>query len=268
MVLLTVPAISNASELKQETVNAWNDYLRMTNLRTQRKLGTGDSFLWTDNEPGQRERVRRGEILVSPAGETSPQKVRNGLIHDWIGAIFIPGVRIKEVFAVIHDYDRYKDFYKPTVIESKLLGRTGEQYEFSMLGLKRVFLEKIAVEGQFESHCSKVDETHRYCIAYSTRLQEIKDYGQPNQGKLPIDEGHGYIWRLYSLAKFEERDDGVYLEVEAIALSRDISASVRWVTRPVVERVSRNSISTILERTREAVLSNAAAYSQRPGRRP
>jgi len=39
-------------------------------------------------------------------------------------------------FAVVHDYDRYKDFYKPTVIESKLVGRTGEDYEFSMVGLR------------------------------------------------------------------------------------------------------------------------------------
>jgi hypothetical protein len=268
LVLLAVPAMSNAFELKQETVNAWNDYLRMTNLRTQRKLGMGGPFLWTDKEPGQRERVRRGKILVSPAGKTSPQKVRDGLIHDWIGVIFIPSVTIKEVFAVVHDYDRYKCFYKSTIIDSKLLGRIGEQYEFWMLGLKGVLFEKIAIEGQSESHCSQVDETRRYCVSDSTRLQEIKDYGEPNQGKLPIDEGHGYIWRLYSLAKFEERDDGVYLEVEAIALSRDISLSVRWVTKPVVERMSRNSIYTILERTREAVQSNVAAYSQRPAREP
>jgi hypothetical protein len=101
-----------------------------------------------------------------------------------------------------------------------------------MLGLKRVLFEKIALEGQFESHCSQLDGRRRYCISYSTRVQEIKDYGQPDSHKLPTDEGHGYIWRLYSLTKFEERDGGVYIEVEAIALSRDISASLRWFTKP------------------------------------
>jgi len=37
----------------------------------------------------------------------------------------------------------------------------------------------------------------------------------PIRNKLPTDEGHGYIWRLYSLTKFEERDGGVYIEVES-----------------------------------------------------
>jgi len=221
----------------------------------QRNLSTGAPFLLIDEEPGQSERVRQGEILISPARKASPQRVQDGLIHDWVGAIFIPGVGINRVFDIIHDYDRYKDFYKPTVIDSKLLGRTSEEYEFSMLGLRRVLFEEIAIEGQFESHCFQVDGRRRYCISYSTSLQEIKDFGQRSQRRLPIDEGHGYIWRLYSLAKFEERDDGVYIEVEAIALSRDISGSARWLTKPVFERVSRHSMSTILECTREAVRS-------------
>ena len=126
LVLLAVPAISNASELKQETLNAWDDYLRTTNLRMHRNLGTGHPFLWIDEESGRSQRVRQGEILISPAQEAGPRKVHDGLIHDWIGAIFIPSVRMNDVFAVLHDYNRYKDFYKPTVIESKLLGRTGE----------------------------------------------------------------------------------------------------------------------------------------------
>ena len=251
--LLAFPAISNASELKQDTLNAWDSYLRTTDLRMNRSLGTGDPFLWIEEESGRSQRVRQGEILISPMGEPSPQKVHDGLIHDWIGAIFISGVGINDVFAVIHDYNRYKEFYKPTVIESKLLGRTGEEYEFSMLGLKRVLFERIAYESQFESHCSQLDGKRRYCISYSTRVQEIKDYGQPHQHRVPIDQGDGYIWRLYSLTKFEERDGGVYIEVEAMALSRDISAWVRWFTKPVVERVSRDSMFIILQRTREAV---------------
>ncbi len=259
LVLLAVPAISNASELKQKTLNAWDDYLRTTNLRMHRNLGTGHSFLWIDEESGRSQRVRQGEILISPAREAGPQKVHDGLIHDWIGAIFIPSVRMNDVFAVVHDYDRYKDFYNPTVIESKLLARTGEDYEFSMVGLKRVLFEKIVYESQFESHCSQLDGRRRYCISHSTRVQEIKNYGQPDSHKLPTDEGHGYIWRLYSLTKFEERDGGVYIEVEAIALSRDISALLRWFTKPVVERVSRNSMFTILQLTRAAVRSSVAA---------
>jgi hypothetical protein len=259
LVFVAVPAMSHASELKQETLSAWEDYLRTANLRMQRNLRSsgirdaGNPFLWIEEQSGRSQRVRQGEILVAPVGEAGPQKVPDGFIHDWIGAIFIANVGINEVFAVVQDFNRYKDFYKPTVIESKLLRHTSEDYEFSILGQKRVLFEKIVLEGQFESHCSDVDGTRRYCISSSTRIQEINDYGQPAEHKLPPNEGHGYIWRIYDLTKFEERDGGVYIEVEAIALSRDISASLRWLTKAVIERVSRNSMSTILDRTKDAV---------------
>jgi hypothetical protein len=266
LVFVAVPAISHATELKQETLNAWDEYLRTANLRMQRNLGsarirgTTNPFLWIEEQSDRSQRVRRGEILISPVGEAGPQRVQDGLIHDWIGAIFIPSARINDVFAVVQNFDRYKDFYKPTVIESKLLRHTGEEYEFSILGLKRVLFEKVVLEGQFESQCSELDATRRYCISSSTRVQEIKDYGQPAEQKLPPNEGHGYIWRVYGLTKFEERDGGVYIEVEAIALSRDISASFRWLTKSVVERVSRDSMSTILQRTKDAVAADRRTW--------
>jgi len=255
--------MSNASTLKQETLKAWDEYLRTVNLRLDRSLSTSKPLLWIEEEARQGQRVRQGEILISPVGESGLKKVHDGLIHDWIGAVFIPSVRMDEVLTVLHDYNRYKDFYKPTIIESRLLVRTGEDYQFSMLGLKTVLFETIVFEGQFESHCSLLDGRRQYCISYSTRIQEIKDYGQPSQHKLPMGEGHGYIWRLYSLTKFEERDGGVYIELEAIALSREISALFRWFTTPVVERISRDSMSTILRRTREAVRSSIAACDRK-----
>jgi hypothetical protein len=34
----------------------------------------------------------------------------------------------------------------------------------------------------------------------------------------------GLIWRLYSVVRLEERDGGGYMDVEVVALSRDIPA--------------------------------------------
>jgi len=50
-----------------------------------------------------------------------------------------------------------------------------------------------------------------------------------------------------STARFEERDGGVYVELEAIALSRDVP--VRWIVNPIVRRVSRNSMLLSLQQT-------------------
>jgi hypothetical protein len=74
---------------------------------------------------------------------------------------------------------------------------------------------------------------------------------------LPEDEGTGLIWRAYSITRFEERDGGVYIELEAIILSRDIPILLRWIVDPIVRRVSRESLTTSFRQTEEAVRSAA-----------
>ena len=61
----------------------------------------------------------------------------------------------------------------------------------------------------------------------------------------------GFIWRLHSIARYEERDGGVYLELEAIALTRDLPPSLQWLVGPVVNRLSINSLATTLHPTRQ-----------------
>jgi hypothetical protein len=87
----------------------------------------------------------------------------------------------------------------------------------------------------------------------------VDNYGQPDQRKLSPDEGSGYIWRLYSLSRFEERDGGVYVELEAIALSRDIPGSLHWLVNPIVRRVSKGSLEVSLVKTQQAVRSTQSA---------
>jgi hypothetical protein len=82
---------------------------------------------------------------------------------------------------------------------------------------------------------------------------------------LAPDAGSGYIWRLYSLSRFEQRDGGVYIELEAIALSRNVPASLHWLVNPIVRRVSRNSLELSLQKTAEAVRSTECAHNTPAG---
>jgi hypothetical protein len=69
-------------------------------------------------------------------------------------------------------------------------------------------------------------------------LQQIEDYGRPGEHLWPPDTGGGFIWRIYSVSQYEERDGGVYLEIEAIVLSRGIPSSVRWLVIPVANHLA------------------------------
>ncbi len=181
------------------------------------------------------------------------------MIHDWIGATLIPNARVEDIFAVVRDYDRYREFYKPLVIDSKSLGADGPDYQFSLVMLNKSLFAKTALASEWNDRYIRVDDRRWYSIAHSTSVEEIEDYGSPGERKLPANMGSGYIWRLFSISRFEQRDDGVYVELEVIALSRDIPGALRWLIDPIVRRVSRGSLLTSLIETRAAVRANTGA---------
>lgn len=265
--LLCGAGVSWTAELKQETVSAWDAYIQAANTRMEERIHSG-RFLWTDENPDRVRRVRAGEVLVAPGAEHNPINVSQGLIHDWIGATFLPNAKLEEVLAVVRDYARYKQFYAPSVVDSRCVGEPGgNDDKFAVILLNKSLFLKTALDSEYESSYVQLDGKRWYDISHSTHLQEIQDFGQPGERRLPADQGSGYIWRLYTVTRFEERDGGVYVEVEAIALSRAIPKSVRWFVNPIVRRVSKNALLISLRQTADAV--HSAGDAARSGaRRP
>jgi hypothetical protein len=208
LLLLATSAPSKAAELKQETLQAWQDYIRTADSRMQERLDGSVPFLWIDESAERSRRVRAGEIVVTPVGQHSPIKVSKGLIHHWIGAALFPNATLKDIFAVVQDYARYKEFYKPLVVDSKSLGADGADYRFSLLMLNKSLFAKSALISEWKDRYIRVDDRRWYSIAYSTCVEEIEGYGSPGERKLPPDAGSGYIWRLYGFSRFEQRDGG------------------------------------------------------------
>jgi len=249
--------VSRAAELKQETVNSWNDYIQAANHQSQSRIGDSRTFLWVDEDPDRDKRVRAGKILVSPVGPHIPMPVPGGLIHDWIGAAYFPSTKLEDVLTVVRDYDHYHEYYKPSVAESKSLAPEGGDDRFSMLLVNSEAVAKTALETEYDATYQQLDANRWYGVAYTTRIQEIRGYGHSGEKKLPPDQGTGYIWRLYSIARFEERDGGVYVEVEEFALSRDIPPAFRWVADPIVRKISKAALLTSLRQMQEAVRSTS-----------
>lgn len=255
LLALSFPGLSSAMELQPDTLKAWEDYVRSADARMQTRLDGSLPFLWADEAADRRARLRHGEILVTPVIGRGIQSVEGGLIHDWLGAAFIPKATLQSLLSVVHDYGRYKQIYRPAVADSKALACTDTDQRFSMVWQHRVLLINTAIEGQYQARDFAVDAQRRYNIASTTQVQEIERYGKNGEHLLPPGQGNGFIWGLHSIARYEERDGGVYLELEAIALTRTIPSSVRWFVDPIVNHLSINSLTTSLSETRDAVAS-------------
>jgi hypothetical protein len=255
LLILLGPALAGASELMPETLAAWNRYIEQAKSRMSSRLNARNHFLWADEDPDRARRLRKGEILVTPVNGTGQIEVPNGLIHDWQGAAFFPDVTIESVFATTDQYACYKHFYKPLVIESRLLSRDEKQVSFSMRWLKKALWISAVMEADYQANYFRRDDSSGYGFVWSTRIQDVVNYGTPSEHLLPPGTGSGFVWRLFSISRFREQDGGVYVELEAIVLSRPIPARMGWLVNPVVRRLSQSSLLTSLGETYQAVRS-------------
>jgi len=253
LVTLFLPSMMEGASLEPTTSKAWDEYIEAANFRMEQRLSHGKPFLWVDEVPDRLAKVRAGEIIVSPVGPQNPKRVPSGLIHDWVGAAFIAHVTLNDVLEVVRDYARYKEFFQPTVTDSKVIVTGEAKDRFSMVLRNKSLFLKTAFDTDYESCEVHVDDQRVYSVTRTTRIQEIEEYGLPAQRLLHEGEGSGMIWRLFGITRYLERDGGVYLEVEVIGLSRDIPASLRWLVEPMVRRISRGSLSTSLRQTENAV---------------
>jgi hypothetical protein len=257
MVFVAVRSTYGA-ELDQQTVAAWEKYVASASLHMQDRLNGKSPFLWVDEDPMTRRRVDSGEIVITPVGSTHPLSVPRGLIHHWIGAVFIPGARIKDLDNVVGDYSKYSEIYRPSLIKAELIDSTADEQKLSILWVQRVLLVTAAFYTEMDSKFCALNSRQGYMTFTTTRVEQIENYGEKDERRLAQNEGSGYLWRLVSFARFEEREGGLYLELEVIGLSKDLPGSLRFLFKPVIERIPRQALTAKLEQTRQAISSRAS----------
>jgi hypothetical protein len=179
--------------------------------------------------------------------------VPNGLIHDWIGASFIPGTTVENVLALLQDYDNHKNIYKPEVIASRPISHRGNDFQIYLRLLKRKIMT-VVLDTDHEVHYRSLDRVRWVCRSYTTRISEVERAGSPKERVLPPDTGHGFLWRLHSYWRFQERDGGVYVECRAISLTRDVPLGLGWIIEPIVQKLPKESLINTLVATRQALL--------------
>jgi len=197
----------------------------------------------------------------------NPVQVPGGLIHHWVGVAFIPGASIPQVLSVLQDYDNHKNIYKPDVRQSKLLERNGNQFKV-YLQLYRQSVVTAVVNANFDIQYTPLGSTRAMSKSYSTRIAEVANSGKPDEQELPVGNDHGYLWRLYSYWRVEEKDGGAYIQVESVGLSRSVPWAVAWLVNPLLQSIPRGVLSNLLIATRKAVKVSVTSNRLRRGEPP
>lgn len=239
----------DGEQLRSVTLQAWKAYLRTVSMR-EAMLGK-DRLVCADFS--DRLRLQRGEVIVRPVAHRGMTKIPDALIHHWIGHLFIPGATTADVLSFVQDFTCYKNAYAPLVVDSQRLSREGENQEFSVVMVSRGLFGTNALSARCSATFKQIAEGFWSNQVSSLEIREIKSFGTVEQHELTPGEGAGYVWGMSSFSHYQQRDNGVYVEIEALALSRTMPPATRWILEPVVRRVAQNSLEGSLTKMRLAV---------------
>ena len=236
-----------ATDLKTETVSAFDRYIG----QTEQRLNQRQTFLWADESPDRSRRVREGQVVVEPAGTNPVTEVNDGLIHDWVGAVFVPGVSLATTLEHVEDYDHARTRHRE-VMESHIISHHGNDFLVSMRLIKKKVIT-VVLDSEHEIQYFPIDATHCRSQSRTVKIAEVDNPGKRDEHEMPPGTGHGFLWRLDTFWRFQQRDGGTWIECEAISLTRDIPTGLGWLIEPIIRSLPRESLENTLRETASAL---------------
>jgi hypothetical protein len=256
-----------SADLKPASSAAFDKYVAVVERRIAAEVARPETFLWADTLPQPRRtdvmaRLRGGEVVTERLRIAEKIDVPDGMIHHWVGTIFIRGAELSDVVALLKDYDRHASIFSPNVVQSKTLehrtvqATTREDSGDYFRVFLRFYMKKVIAVTLNTEHDARFVTAGRdrvYSALHSTRVAEVENAGTPNERELQPGQGHGFMWRLNTYWRFLERDGGTYIQCESVTLSRDVPFGLGWIIKPFVTEIPMESLSFTLRRTRTAL---------------
>lgn len=257
---LFLPGPGEATELKPKTLKAFERYMAVTEARLSSEQKDARSFLWVDRLPEKERRaalahLQRGQGIVERLetrenGEAIP--VPDGMVHHWVATIFVRGVTLEQTLEKMQDYDNYGNVYKPDLQNTKLLSSNGKDFRVAMRLYRKTIVTAV-YNAEFTVDYIPLEPNRAFSRSLTARIAEVENAGKPGEREKPADVGAGYLWRLNTYGRYEERDGGVYIELETVALSRSVPPILAWLVNPYVRSIPRAYLSRALALTRETL---------------
>ncbi len=247
-----------AAELKPETLKAWKEYERLTEKRIALELESNERFLVQDFLPPSETARCRQTLAASGVflykmqtrnGKGKPITVPDGIIHHWLGTIFLPGVDLPDLLKWIQDYARHAKYFEE-VEESRLLARQGDVFKI-FLRLRRKKIITVYYNSEHLVEYRLHGPTRVSSKSYGTKIAQLENPGTSREQEKPQGRDSGFLWRLNSYWRFEQKDGGVVVNCEAVSLSRAIPRGLEWLIKGYVEAVPQESLENTLRAIRE-----------------
>jgi len=257
----STPAATPApAKLHADTVAAFDRYEHLSEERNETELKRGSALLWVDSlpEPQRTEAyaaLKRGEVQIRQLNTLDNGRAipcPGGLIHHWVGVIFISGAKLDDVLGILKDYDHQSTYYSPDVERSRIESRDGDHFRV-FLRFRRHKVITVVLNTEHDVHYFRDSPNRAHSRSSAVRIAEVENPGKSDEREKPAGDDGGYLWRMETWWRLEERDGGVYVQSEAASLTRDIPTGLGWLVGPFVTSIPKETLVFTLEATRKAV---------------
>jgi hypothetical protein len=263
--LMGTPAMTAEAQpppvrLRPEALAAFQEYVRLTAAHNETEVKRGDRWLWPDSLPAKERdqafaalkngevKLKRLETLHNGAAIDCP----GGMIPHWVGVAFIPNAKLDDVLGVLKDYNHQAVYYAPDVERSKIESRDGERFQV-FLRFRRHKVITVVLNTEHEVQYFRDGQTRAHSRSSAVRIAQVENPGKKDEREKAPGDDDGFLWRMETWWRMEERDGGVYVQSEVASLTRDIPTGLGWLVGPIVTSVPKEALTFTLKATRRAV---------------
>ena len=246
--LLVLAWASGRCEAPASAVSAFNAYAGKVESRLREQHRRTDGFLVSVGTDSQTDdQLRRGQLIIEQLTRDAEAELPGALLHHWRGTAFVQGATAADFERLMKNFNSYPRTFSPQVMRASILTpeKNGDHFTATMR-LRQRHVITVVMDPTYDIEYGRLDARHRYSISRSTKIAEIDAPGTAKEHALSENEEHGFLWRMNTYWSYEERDGGLYMQVESISLTRAIPVGLAWAVRPYVESVPRESLEFTL----------------------
>ena len=247
---------AGCAEAPEKAMDAFDAYAAKVESRLALQHRSPAGFVAKAGSDGKTdERLIQGEVVID---KLTPDRgeVPGGMLHDWRGTAFVKGAKAADFERLMKNISGYTQMYSPEVVRARVVApqsRTVPDHFTAEMRVKQKHMLTVVLDTMYDVTYGRLDGRHGYSTSRSTKISEIENADTEKERVLSPDREHGFLWRLNTYWSYEERDGGLYMQLESISLTRGIPPGLGWAIGPFVESVPRESLEFTLRNTCKAL---------------
>jgi hypothetical protein len=234
------------AEAPAAAVSVFDSYARVVENRLAETHRSRDGFLTgAAGEAQGLARLRRGDLVVEQVTPPEGAELPGTMLHHWRGTAFAAGAKAADFEKLLRDFDGYPRTFAPQVIEARTIAADGDRVT-GWMRVREGHGITVVLDSTYDVRFGRLDARDGWSASRSVRIAEVDDAATSRERVVGSSEDHGFLWRMNTYWSWQERDGGLYLQVESVSLTRGIPVGLGWAVRPFVESIPRESLEFTL----------------------